>query len=65
LRTGNPKPAREFVEQWPKCHTPPARMIQIDRLLQSLHGRGALAPLFIDGDARSIRQMLDEFASQV
>ena len=65
LRTGNPKPAREFIERWPKCRTPQARMIQIDRLLQSLHGRGALAPLFIDGDARSIRQMLDEFASQV
>ena len=65
LRTGNPKPAREFVERWPKCRTPKARMIQIDRLLQALHGRGALAPLFIVGDARNIRQMLDEFASQV
>jgi hypothetical protein len=40
-------------------------MIQIDRLLQVLHGRGALAPLFIVGDAHNIRQMLDEFASQV
>jgi hypothetical protein len=40
-------------------------MIQIDRLLQALHGRGALAPLFIVGDARNIRQMLDEFASQI
>ena len=65
LRTGNPRPAREFVEQWPKCLTAKARMIQIDRLLQALHGRGALAPLFIVGNARNIRQMLDEFASQV
>ena len=65
LRTGNPKPARDFVEQWPKCRTPKARMIQIDRLLQALHGRGSLAPLFIVGDARNIREMLDEFASQV
>ncbi len=65
LITGNPKPAREFVERWPQCHTPQVRMIQIDRLLQSIHGRGALAPLFIEGDAQSIRRMLDEFASQV
>ena len=65
LRTGNPKPARDFVEWWPKCRTPKSRMIQIDRLLQALHGRGALAPLFIVGDAQNIRQMLDEFASQV
>ena len=65
LRTGNPKPAREFVERWPKCYTPKARLIQIDRLLQALHGRGALAPLFIVGDAGNIRRMLDEFASQI
>ena len=65
LRTGNPRPAREFVERWPKCRTAKARMIQIDRLLQALHGRGALAPLFIDSNERNIRQMLDEFASQI
>ena len=65
LRTGNPKPAREFAEKWPKCRTSRARMIQIDRLLQALHGRGALAPLFIDSNEHNIRQMLDEFASQI
>lgn len=65
LRTGNPQPAREFAEKWPKCRTPQARMMQIDSLLQALHGRGALAPLFIDGNEERIRQMLDEFAAQL
>ena len=65
LRTGNPQPARDFVVRWTKCRTPKARMIQIDCLLQALHGRGALAPLFIVGDARNIPRVLDEFASQV
>ena len=65
LRTGNPQPAREFVNKWPKCRTPQARMIQIDTLLQALHGRGALAPLFLDGNEERIRQMLDELAAQL
>ena len=65
LRTGNPQPAREFAEKWPKCRTPQARMMRIDSLLQALHGRGALAPLFIDGNEERIRQMLDEFAEQL
>ncbi len=64
LRTGNPQPAREFADKWPKCRTPQERMMQIDSLLQALHGRGALAPLFLDGNEASIRQMLDEFATQ-
>ena len=40
-------------------------MMQIDSLLQALHGRGALAPLFLDGNEVSIREMLDELASQL
>lgn len=63
LRTGNPRPAREFVENWIRCHTPQQRMIQIDLLLQTLHGRGPLAPLFIDSGEHAIRQMLDELAA--
>ena len=64
LRTGNPRPAREFVEKWLRCRTPQERMIQIDTLLQTLHGRGPLAPLFIDSGEHNIRQMLDDLASQ-
>ena len=63
LRTGNPIPAREFVKKWLKCRTPQQRMIQIDMLLQTLHGRGPLAPLFIDSGEHNIRQMLDDLAS--
>ena len=39
-------------------------MMAIDLLLQTLHGRGPLAPLFIEGDELSIRSLLDELASQ-
>ncbi|MCG9127451.1 hypothetical protein JT359_07625 [Candidatus Poribacteria bacterium] len=63
LRTGNPKPARDFVRRWLACRTSQQRMIQIDSLLQTLHGRGPLAPLFIDSGEYKIRQMLDELAS--
>ena len=63
LRTGNPKPARDFIENWKRCRTPQQRMIQIDSLLQTLHGRGPLAPLFIDSGERPIRKMLDDLAS--
>lgn len=62
LRTGNPKPAREFIEKWTRCYTPQQRMIQIDALLQTLHGRGPLAPLFIDSGEVCIRKMLDQLA---
>jgi len=65
LATGNPKPAREFADKWPKCRTPQERMLQIDSLLQALHGRGALASLFIEGGEKSIRHMLDELSTQV
>ncbi len=63
LTTGNPRPAREFVKKWLTCRTPQQRMIQIDMLLQTLHGRGPLAPLFIDSGEHNIRQMLDDLAS--
>ena len=64
LVTGNPQPARDFVAEWPKCRTPQASMMKIDFLLQTLHGRGPLAPLFIEGDEKNIRLFLDELASQ-
>ena len=63
LRTGNPRPAREFIKRWLRCYSPQQRMIQIDILLQTLHGRGPLAPLFIDSGEHNIRQMLDDLAS--
>jgi len=39
-------------------------MLQVDFLVQALHGRGALAGVFIEGTDQSIRQLLDELASQ-
>lgn len=61
--TGNPTPVYEFLEQWPVCDTTQARMMQVDILVQALHGQGALAPVFIEGTKASIRQLLDELAA--
>lgn len=63
LRTGNPQPARDFIKKWPRCKTLQQQMMQIDFLLQTLHGRGPLAPLFIDSGEQKIRQMLDDLAA--
>jgi hypothetical protein len=35
----------------------------IDFLLQTLHGQGPLAPMYIVGDEQSIRRLLDELAT--
>lgn len=64
LTTGHPQAAQDFVRSWPNCRTPERRMMAIDLLLQTLHGRGPLAPLFIEGDEHSIRLLLDELASR-
>ena len=64
LGTGNARPAQSFVEAWPKCRTPEAKMLQIDLLVQAIHGRGELAGVFIEGNRQTIRQLLDELASQ-
>jgi len=61
--TGNPSPAAEFIERWPTSATTQAQMMQIDVLIQALHGQGALAPVFIEGTKESIRQLLDELAT--
>lgn len=58
--TGNPGPAATFLREWPKAKTADGQMMQIDLLIQSLHGQGALAPIFIEGSKESIRSLLDE-----
>ncbi len=58
--TGNPGPAATFLRQWPKTKTADGQLMQIDLLIQSLHGQGALAPIFIEGSKESIRSLLDE-----
>lgn len=60
--TGNPAPIRQFVDRWPKSKTPGEQLIAIDRLIHALHGRGALAPVFIKGDQKSVSQWLDDMA---
>jgi len=37
-------------------------MSRIDLLVQAIHGRGALGPVFIQGNERSVRALLDELA---
>lgn len=49
---------------WERSSTPEERMMAVDILLQALHDRGALAPLFIAGDKGSVRHLLDELAGE-
>lgn len=62
MATGNPAPVKEFLSRWPKCKTPQEQIIQIDNLIHALHGRGALAPLFIEGSSAKVMAFLDELA---
>ena len=60
--TGNPGAAAEFLRKWPKAKSSDERMMHIDILVQALHGRGALAPVFIEGSEEGVRALLDELA---
>ena len=42
--------------------TPQAQMIEIDSLLHAIHGRGAMAAVFIDGSRQTATDLLDELA---
>jgi hypothetical protein len=44
----------EFMREWTRCTTTEQRMMRVDVLVQALHGSGALAPVFIDGDSRRL-----------
>jgi len=61
--TGNPSAAAQFVAGWTSSAAPEKQMMHIDMLVQALHGRGALAPVFIEGTAESLRALLDELAA--
>jgi endogenous inhibitor of DNA gyrase (YacG/DUF329 family) len=63
LSTGNPAPVEDFLARWPTCTTPPQQLIAIDALLHALHGQGAMAPLFVEGEAASVMALLDELAT--
>ena len=61
--TGNPGAAARFLRDWSDTDSPQRQMMHIDLLIQSLHGRGALAPVFIQGTQDDIRTLLDELAA--
>ncbi len=37
-------------------------MIEIDNLLHTIHGRGAMAAVFIEGNQQTAAELLDELA---
>ena len=37
-------------------------MIEIDNLLHAIHGRGAMAAVFIEGNQQTATELLDELA---
>jgi predicted RNA-binding Zn-ribbon protein involved in translation (DUF1610 family) len=61
-QTGNPEPIHRFIAQWPQSQTLGEQLIVIDRLIHALHGRGALAPVFIDGNQETVLKFLDDLA---
>jgi hypothetical protein len=58
--TGCPVPATEYLHAWPASSTADEQMMQIDKLIQALHGSGPLAAVFIEGTEVSVRALLDE-----
>ena len=62
IRTGNTAGIRAFESQWKTAKTPQAQMIVIDSLLHAIHGRGAMAAVFIDGSQQTATELLDELA---
>ncbi len=62
LFVGNMPAVEEFLSRWPKCRTPRKQLTQIDTLLHALHGRGAIAPSFLAGNADTIMELLDRLA---
>lgn len=62
IRTGNTAGIRAFVSQWKTAKTPQAQMIEIDNLLHAIHGRGAMAAVFIEGSQQTATELLDELA---
>ena len=62
IRTGNTAGIRAFVSQWKTAKTPQAQMIEIDNILHAIHGRGAMAAVFIEGNQQTATELLDELA---
>ena len=62
IRTGNTAVIRSFVLQWKAAKTPQPQMIVIDNLLHAIHGRGAMAAVFIEGNQQTATELLDELA---
>lgn len=63
IRTGNTAGIRAFESQWKTAKTPQAQMIVIDSLLHAIHGRGAMAAVFIEGSQQTATELLDELAA--
>lgn len=62
LATGNMGVVEAYLKKWPKCRRSEEMVSRIDLLVQAIHGRGALGPVFIEGNDRSVRALLDELA---
>ena len=64
LLSGKPAPLSGFVGKWERCKTPQQMMAAIDALLHAVHGRGALAPVLIEGGEPEVMALLDELAGR-
>ena len=62
MLNGNGPAIEQFMKQWLASRSSEKRMIAIDNLIHALHGRGVMAPVFIEGTQESIAQLLDKVA---
>ncbi len=62
LLTGKPRPAEAYLEGWRSAHGPVEQLHAIDTLVNAIHGRGAMGPLFIEGSTSSVMALLNRLA---
>lgn len=62
LLTGKPQPAIAYLERWREAATPIEQLHAIDTLVNAIHGRGGMGPLFVEGTEASVMALLNRLA---
>ena len=64
LLTGKPAPIQRYVDQWPAARTTFEQLLAIDTLVNAIHGRGAMGPMFIEGSEDRVMALLNRLADE-
>jgi len=52
-----------FMEQWDSAADVESKIIALDTIINSIHGRGAMVPIFVDASTEEVEETLDELAA--